>query len=87
MAKLIPIQITVRGTVPFPLDMLRYDGCFPLSEGDSKLIENSIYYEDLNISRTIILLRPHGYKHWTPSYAKWKSYRWEVIETRERKDL
>lgn len=83
MSKLIPIQVVVSGATPFPIDMLRYDGCFPLSEGDSNLIINSM--KDDSIRRFVILMRPHGFKSWKPSYAKWKYYGWEVVETREKK--
>lgn len=86
--KQVPIQISVVGSGPFPIDMLRYDGCFPLSEADSTLISRSIE-SPIGVHRKIkvALLRPHGYKHWTPTYKRWKSYGWDVTETIERKEL
>lgn len=84
--KLLPIQISVTGSNPFPIDMLRYDGCYPLSEGDANLIRSSLE-EGLTKRTTIVLLKPNGYQHWTPNYKRWKSYGWEVVETIERKDL
>lgn len=83
--KLMPIQITVRGSGEFPIDMLRYDGCFPLSEGDARLIRDS--FDGFAKKRTVVLLRPHGYKHWQPSFKRWKSFGWEVVEAVERKDV
>lgn len=93
--KLIPIKISVTGSGEFPIDMLRYDGCFPLSEGDSGLIESSYSHSIASpeagefppIKIKVILLKPNGYKHWTPSYSRWKSFGWEVIECEKRKDL
>jgi hypothetical protein len=34
MAKLHLYEATVEGTDPFPLDMLRYDNCWPTREGE-----------------------------------------------------
>lgn len=85
MPKLAPFKLSVVGSGEFPIDMLRYDGCFPLSEGDSALISKSLRICPSE-KTTVVLLKPNGYKHWTPNYARWKSYGWEVIECEERKD-
>lgn len=86
-SKLIPIKISVCGSGEFPIDMLRYDGCFPLSEEDSNLITLTLRTERKWRPTKIVLLKPNGYKHWIPSYTRWKSFGWEVIESEERKDL
>lgn len=35
-------HFTVAGTAPFPIDALRYDGCWPFQATDSKEIEASL---------------------------------------------
>lgn len=87
MGKLAPFKISVSGSGEFPIDMLRFDGCFPLSEGDSNLISSSLRAGYVNVKTKVVLLKPNGYKHWSPSYSKWKSAGREIVECEERKDL
>ena len=73
---------TVRGSGAFPIDMLRYDACFPASErgdwGD---------WDWADGSRDIKLRKVHDGKnpHLTP--RRWESFTWkllpESIETRK----
>lgn len=50
------IQACVTGSGYFPLDMLRYDSCFPASESDAYLIErtfNKYGYWTINIAKMV----------------------------------
>ena len=67
-------QFTVRGTGTFPLDMLRYDGCYPKETKDALNIA-----EDCNM-RTVTLIKPVDSKNNTPTFDRWKSFGWTVID-------
>ncbi len=87
--KIIPIIYTVRGTGPFPIDMLREDGSSPYSQQDSDRIEMSYDEPVGNWANEkhfqITLIKHNGYRHWTPNSAKWKSFGWEVINLEEKR--
>jgi hypothetical protein len=70
-----PTTITVTGMTPFPIDMLRYDACWPASSVDSGKIDASIKRanaEPLEISLTVAA----GYSG--PTVARWASFGWSV---------
>ena len=74
-------RFKVSGTRHFPMDMLRYDGCWPsMSEDASKL---SFFFEkDVNDdSFRSITLTSIGNKDWKPTTARWISFGWKVLET------
>lgn len=65
-------MFTVSGSSPFPIDMLRYDRCWPESESDSGSISAT--------ARN----RPHGARfvtltgHHPPTDGRWASFGWTV---------
>lgn len=75
------LTVKLRQRQPFPIDMLRYDGCVPASEGDSLKIENSLVRfghegnlkdlseEDLTIQVTRCVV---GNQKW--ALGRWKSF-------------
>lgn len=70
-------RYTVRGRLPFPIDMLRYDACYPASEHDSAVIRASIddrgpepYTVDVYARRPLTL-------------GRWKSFGWDVMPQRD----
>ena len=65
----------VEGPAPFPIDMLRYDECFPASETDSARIEQS--FTDSQDRPLRVLLRG-GH----PNAERWGSFLWRVVEVR-----
>lgn len=71
-----PGQFEVQGRGPFPLDMLRYDRCFPASESDSHVIgvTHTPGYRDE--AKTIRLTMADPKRQ--PTAARWESFRWEV---------
>lgn len=64
------IEFQVQGHGTFPMDMLRYDICWPASEWDSGRLPGEAGHV-----RTITLkgLKP-------PTFARWRSFGWEVVE-------
>ena len=68
----------VKGCGKFPIDMLRYDSCFPSSEPDS--------YEilDERKERTVQLTH-YGDRQWEPGKPRWSSFGWQVVEHRVSK--
>lgn len=71
------IGYNVEGKGAFPLDMLRYDLCWPATAGGAQQISRSIdgLSTDLRLERTIMIkgLKP-------PTVARWASFGWKVLE-------
>lgn len=66
-------RTAVRGALPLPIDMLRYDSAWPASEAGSHLIEASIRYETTGSVEVIVC-------HRKPlTAARWESRGWTVI--------
>jgi hypothetical protein len=70
-------QFRVTGRYPFPVDMLRYDCCWPASSEDGHKIEQSIRRESEG-AVTVTLYT--GYPS-APTVARWKSFGWTVDPT------
>lgn len=70
-------KFTVNGNKTFPLDMLRYDACWP---ADSETIDSiSISYrdrEDYTTPRSARFLSTRK-----PTEGRWASFSWPVIKT------
>lgn len=70
----------VRGKLPFPVDMLRYDKCYPATEQDSMLILQSIErewpgeFKITEISVGIIFE-----KGTSLTIARWESFGWTAL--------
>ena len=75
-------KFTVRGGGPFPIDMLRYDGCHPASESDSARIENS----DGRGQRDVTLVGHTDPDRTYPSRERWESFTWKVVKVHEDTD-
>ena len=67
---------TVKGYGPFPIDMLRYDRCWPASEEDAAQAQ----YPGSD-GATVRLVAHESNRHWQPTRARWESFGWKVIET------
>lgn len=61
------IEFTVEGSGPFPIDMLRYDLCWPAKEAHS-------YHLLITDDRRIVL---KGLK--LPTTRRWESFGWRVV--------
>lgn len=75
--KRVLYRFKVTGNTAFPIDMLRYDRCFPASARDAGLITSAMTYDN-NGALTVDLLTYQERKHWMPNSARWKSFQWEV---------
>jgi hypothetical protein len=65
------LRITVRGTGAFPLDMLRYDACYPFASDDIEAITND------RCARNVRLIVTHA----APTPDRWASFTWPIIHS------
>lgn len=69
-------RFTVRGGMRFPLDMLRYDGCWPASGEDASTIGEMIgpYKDRPQVAEVeLVSTRP-------PTEGRWASFSWYVVK-------
>jgi len=67
------IKFTVKGRGQFPLDMLRYDRCFP---EDSQSAWNM---DDSRVMRRVVLIKPEADNTFEgPTVERWSSFGWTV---------
>jgi hypothetical protein len=71
----------VSGWGEFPLDMLRYDHCWPSSETEARssltmthMNENFMQKRDVSLSRYVFN------KKEAPTLGRWKSFGWNIVE-------
>jgi hypothetical protein len=70
--------VVVEGSGEFPIDMLRYDSAFPMTEQDSGIAANQ-----RGRRRIALILR--GVNDLGPTSPRWQSFTWTVLGTfRER---
>ena len=78
---------TVEGTGTFPFDMLRYDRCFPLTEGDSaRMRDTTLDYTAPAQVRMMRFTEGKG-KNFNdvPTTERWASMGWKVSDIHWRK--
>ena len=76
MAKEYRYSFTVQGHMEFPLDMLRYDACWPYRESeDVPAIAASLNPRVKTETRKVSLV---GVKQ--PTEGRWASFGWRVLE-------
>lgn len=67
-------RFTVEGPYPFPVDMLRYDRCWPEREGiDTGAIARALDSAIQRRDRVTLI----GLDH--PTEGRWRSFGWSVI--------
>lgn len=76
-SRTVRFTYTVSGSSPFPLDMLRFDGSYPLSQADVAEIAASICHDDPDKRRVINLVSTHD-TNWLPTQARWRTFGWRV---------
>ena len=80
-------RFKVRGQTAFPVDMLRYDRCWPETREDSKEIERFVRQE-VNATGCVGLLSVSNNSNWRPASDRWRAFGWSLFEhTRTRTDL
>jgi hypothetical protein len=70
-------RFTVQGSRAFPLDMLRYDACYPAATSDVTKIDESQHSETRAPGEVSIDLvgRVHN-----PTHARWNSFGWKITK-------
>jgi hypothetical protein len=63
----------VVGSLPFPIDMLRYDSAWPASESSSSLIERTIRCDTDGPVQVVICTRRRL------TVSRWESRGWKVL--------
>jgi len=76
MAKMMKQEFKVTGSFGFPLDMLRYDACFPADEQQSALIGHTFVAPRKAI--TVRLARYTRRDMATITPERWESFGWRV---------
>lgn len=75
-----PTIFTVEGKGAFPVDMLRYDQCWPIDPESTLAIEHSLRPETLSKEerRRVrrVTLATHGWNK--PTRERWRSFLWNV---------
>lgn len=77
------VTFTVKGLGPFPIDMLRYDCCYPASAEDAvKIMSRTSEPREITlkthraVSKTFLKLQIDDQK--LPAVGRWKSFQWEI---------
>src|SRR5262245_3246387 len=70
---------TVEGVLPFPIDMLRYDRCFPADEAQSAAITRTLngYVGGHTQVRVARFWRGDMPKY--PTADRWRAFGWDII--------
>lgn len=95
MAKEWLIEFTVkpRAKIPrqFPIDMLRYDSCYPASDmySVSRIVDTLDQFtsaKEFVIEPINLIHLSHGNKNWIPTNARWESFGYTVIEVKSPRE-
>lgn len=70
-------KFEVVGQTAFPIDMLRYDSCFPETVQDSKMIKESLESPNSGM-RTVGLVCLTGKTDWRPATDRWRASGWTI---------
>lgn len=75
-------KFTVKGqNTPFPLDMLRFDECWPASVEDSTTMANSFgFRHGRRVRWQLTLISP---RQESPTVDRWQSFAIEVIDDKD----
>lgn len=74
-------KFTVRGGLSFPLDMLRYDACYPADQAAVSAIQNSVNGLVLSLRENLTevhLARQVSSVKDMPTFGRWESYGYQV---------
>ncbi len=72
-------RIRVSGSTPFPIDMFRYDCCYPVSEPGSGIIADTIADNGIQHGAVSVdLFLRCGVR--IPTVRRWESFGWAVDE-------
>jgi len=81
MARLYRHEFVVEGKMAFPIDMLRYDHCYPAREIDSTTIAEYVRtYGNIDKHEKVVLNQVTEGKKPYLTNDRWKSFGWEITE-------
>lgn len=66
-------EFAVEGRGTFPVDMLRYDRCWPAATSDAQAIMPASL--EFTAQKRRVVLR----SHFTPTVGRWNSFGWRVV--------
>lgn len=72
---------TVRGVYRFPLDMLRYDGCYPATTDAVEAIQASLSGDIKYVDGHRVMHKVKLISNLPPTEGRWASFSWYVIDT------
>jgi len=76
----------VTGSSVFPLDMLRYDHCYPLRTEDAMALETPTGARRLE-NRTVRLVATSTNPKWGPVFDRWNSFGWGVTKIEATREV
>ncbi len=68
------VDFVVEGRGVFPLDMLRYDECYPVNGDDAALLDSFVQER-----RKIMLRSLSQMQYGKPTVERWRSFGWSVV--------
>jgi hypothetical protein len=71
-------EFEVAGRGQFPIDMLRYDQCWPKRESEDAMGIERSFRNDPGILRQVTLRGLHP-----PTVGRWESFGWKIIDERK----
>ena len=78
------VQFKVGGCGKFPIDMLRYEACYPVHERETRNIEKQEPGWRSRVPIVICLEKRFGTKAearlWSPTKGRWESFGWTVLD-------
>lgn len=78
-------RITVAVSLSFPIDMLRYDGCYPRTEQDAGKIERINHrHLDTTADDRLVEVEKRGDKNAFFTDARWASFGCKIVDRSER---
>jgi hypothetical protein len=69
-----PIEFTAEGRGQFPVDMLRYDRCYPKTTNDAVALTG-----DQQRTVKLVSYRDTGFTR-EPTKGRWESFGWRVVQ-------
>jgi hypothetical protein len=72
------VMFTVEGGGTFPIDMLRYDACYPASEADSYATEWNVGDGLRRVTLKHRVTKDECLNHY-PTEDRWKSFTWNIV--------
>ena len=73
------IRFKVKGRFDFPVDMLRYDACWPADVEATSHMEYS-FKEPSREGYEVTLAHWAANSNWEPTHGRWASFGWNVTE-------